>query len=390
MPRILCLTLGLLLSSVAVAAPPRLPIVAPHEAGLRAEKLQQIDTLVAEGLQNKQMPGCVVLVARHGKIALLKAYGDKRVEPADQREAMTTDTVFDLASLTKPIATATSVMKLVEQGKVQLDAPAAKYIPEFGSAGKDKITIEHLLTHQAGLIADNALADYQDGVEKAWERLFALKPLAKPGERFIYSDVCFEVLGQVVERVSGQPLNEFAREEIYAPLGMQETGYLPPEKLRHRAAPTQQRNGQWMQGEVHDPRAYLLDGVAGHAGLFSTAEDLAVYAQMLLGEGTYHDVQVFKPETVREMLTRRKVPGDQFRALGWDAKSGFSSNRGAGLSERAVGHGGFTGTVIWIDPELELFYIFLANRVHPDGKGNVNRLAGAIGTVVAESVLSAE
>jgi CubicO group peptidase (beta-lactamase class C family) len=141
---------------------------------------------------------------------------------------------------------------------------------------------------------------------------------------------------------------------------------------------------------VHDPRAYLLEGVAGHAGLFSTAEDLAVYAQMLLGEGTYHGVQVFKPETVRAMFARRKVPGNHFRALGWDAKSGFSSNRGTGLSEQAVGHGGFTGTVIWIDPKLDLFYIFLSNRVHPDGKGNVNRLAGAIGTVVVESVLATE
>jgi CubicO group peptidase (beta-lactamase class C family) len=379
-----------MLAAAALAAPPRLPLAKPADAALDGAKLVKIDELVAEGLKNQQMPGCVVLVARHGKVAWLKAYGDKRIEPAEQRQAMSTDTVFDLASLTKPIATATSIMKLVEQGKVQLDAPAAKYIPEFAAAGKDKITIEHLLTHQAGLIADNALADYQDGVSKAWERVFALKPLAPPGERFIYSDVCFELLGQVVERVSGQPLNEFARDNVYAPLGMQETCYLPSQSLCQRAAPTQQRNGKWMQGEVHDPRAHLLEGVAGHAGLFSTAEDLAVYAQMLLGEGTYHGVQVFKPETVRAMFARRKVPGNHFRALGWDAKSGFSSNRGTGLSEQAVGHGGFTGTVIWIDPKLDLFYIFLSNRVHPDGKGNVNRLAGAIGTVVAESVLATE
>jgi CubicO group peptidase (beta-lactamase class C family) len=379
------LLLAFCAAPVVQAASPRLPIVAAAKAGLDAERLSGIDDIVATGIKNKQMPGCVVLVARHGQIAFLKAYGDKQVAP--QRVAMTTDTVFDLASLTKPLATATSIMKLVEEGQVKLAAPVAQYIPEFSAAGKEEITIEHLLTHQGGLIADNALADYSDGPAKAWERVFALKPIAPPGERFVYSDVGFEVLGQVVERVSQQPLNEFASAKIFQPLGLTATGYLPDAALRARAAPTERRNGTWMQGEVHDPRAYRLGGVAGHAGLFSTAEDLAVYAQMLLDEGTHGDVQVLKPATVREMFRARQVPGENWRELGWDARSGYSSNRGQGLSSQAVGHGGFTGTVLWIDPELDLFYIFLSNRVHPDGQGSVNRLAGAIGTLVVESVL---
>jgi CubicO group peptidase (beta-lactamase class C family) len=253
------------------------------------------------------------------------------------------------------------------------------------SNGKDEITVADLLTHQGGLIADNALADYQNGTEKAWQRLLALKPTAKRGEKFIYSDVSFETLGKIVEQVSGKTLQEFSQAEIFEPLGMCETTYLPAEPLRKRAAPTQQREGRTMQGEVHDPRAYLLGGVAGHAGLFSTAEDLAVYAQMLLNRGEYGGVRVLAAETVDLMLAPREVPGEQLRTYGWDMRTGFSNNRGKGLSDRAIGHGGFTGTVIWIDPKLELAYIFLSNRVYPDGKGNVNRLAGEIGTVVAEA-----
>jgi CubicO group peptidase (beta-lactamase class C family) len=194
------------------------------------------------------------------------------------------------------------------------------------------------------------------------------------------------VLGKIVEEVSGQDLNAFTREQFYAPLGLAETSYLPGDKLKQRAAPTQKRGDAWMQGEVHDPRAFLLDGVAGHAGLFSTAEELAVYAQMMLGEGQYAGVRVLDAKTVAEMTKPRTIAGGGQRALGWDVRTGFSSNRGAGLSDRAFGHGGFTGTVLWIDPQLDLFYIFLSNRVHPDGKGNVNRLAGEIGTAVVQAL----
>lgn len=375
---------GYLAASAALGAPPKLPQAAPEEVGMESAKLAEIEPVVVEALAAKQMPGCVVLVARQGKIAFLRAFGDRRVEP--EREPMTVDTVFDLASLTKPLATASSVMLLVERGKVQLEDPVSRHLPEFAGQGKESITVRHLLTHQSGLIADNPIGDFADGPAKSVERLFALTPLAKPKERFIYSDVGFMVLGELVRRVSGQDVHEFSRENLYEPLGLSETGYLPHESLRQRAAPTEQREGRWMQGEVHDPRAYALGGVAGHAGLFSTAADLAVYAEMLLGEGEYGGVRVLARETVASMRTPETVPGGGLRALGWDVKTGYSSNRGEGFSPQAVGHGGFTGTAFWIDPKQQLAVIFLSNRVHPDGKGNVNRLAGRIGTVAAEAI----
>ncbi|MGA2257913.1 MAG: exo-beta-N-acetylmuramidase NamZ domain-containing protein, partial [Thermoguttaceae bacterium] len=274
---------------------------------------------------------------------------------------------------------------LVERKKLRIDDPVARYIPEFAAAGKEKITVRHLLTHQGGLIPDNGLGDYDDGPEKAWKRIFAMTPRSAPGEEFVYSDMGFIVLGEVVRRVSGKDVHRFSHENLFAPLGMAETGYLPPEELRRRAAPTERRAGHWMQGEVHDPRAFLLGGVAGHAGLFSTARDLAVYAQMLLNRGQYSGVRVLAESTVRQMTDPWRVPGG-FRSLGWDVRTGYSGNRGASFSPRAFGHGGFTGTGLWIDPELDLFVIFLSNRVHPTGKGNVNRLIGRIGTVAGRSI----
>lgn len=368
-----------------LAAATRLPRAEPEQAGMRGEKLAEIDGAMEQALANKQMPGCVVLIARKGKIVLLKAYGKRSLEPAET--PMTCDTVFDMASLTKPMATATSVMLLVEEGRLALDEPAAKYLPEFGQEGKDAITVRQLLTHQSGLIADNPIEDFAEGSDAAILKIFAAKPPHEPATQFIYSDVGFIVLGELVRRVSGEDVHHFTAQRVFGPLGMTETGYLPPEELRRRAAPTERRDGQWIVGEVHDPRAYALGGVAGHAGLFSTAEDVAIYAQMILGRGEHAGVRVLAPETVDTMLTAQTVPGGGLRALGWDVRTGYSINRGQGWSARAVGHGGFTGTALWIDPELELTVIFLSNRVHPDGKGNVNRLAGRIGTLAAEAIL---
>lgn len=346
-------------------------------------RLAEIDDVVGEALAEQRMPGCVVLIARHDKIVFLKAYGDRSLEPTES--PMTADTVFDLASLTKPIATATSVMLLVEEGKIALDDPAARYLPEFAANGKESITVRQLLTHQGGLIADNDIQDYADGPEKAIERVLTTKPQAKPGETFVYSDVSFIVLGELVRRVAGENLDRFASERIFKPLGMTETGYLPDDDLRRRAAPTEKRDDHWMQGEVHDPRAFALGGVAGHAGLFSTAEDLALYAQMILHQGELNGVRVLQAKTVAEMTRPHEVRGG-LRALGWDMRTGYSSNRGAGFSNRAVGHGGFTGTAIWIDPDRDLTVIFLSNRVHPNGKGLVNPLAGRIGSIAAEAI----
>ncbi len=365
-----------------------LPRSAPAEVGLDEQRLATIQSLAEEGIRDGKMPGCVICVGRHGKIAYLEAYGNKQVEP--ELRPMTVDTVFDMASITKPVATATSIMKLVEDGQLRLGAKVVDFFPEFAPHGKDQITVQDLLTHQSGLIPDNALRDYQDGPEIAWQRICELDLVAPVGSTFKYSDVNFIVLAEIVKALTEDDVHRYSQSQVFGPLGMQDTGYLPREELRRRAAPTERRNQQWMRGEVHDPRAYALGGVAGHAGLFSTAEDLAVYAQMMLGRGTYHPAEgkptrVLSQRTV-SVMTRAYPVSAGIRGLGWDKRTGYSSNRGDLLSDSAFGHGGFTGTVLWIDPELDLFFIFLSNRVHPDGKGSVNHLAGRIVNVVASAI----
>lgn len=365
------------------ATPSRLQHVKPEAVGMDAGRLSLIDFVVQRGLDRQSMPGAVVLVGYKGKIVFQKAYGNRQLQP--KKVAMTADTVFDMASLTKPIATATSVMQLIEQGKVKLNDPVTKYIPEFAVNGKQAVTVYQLLTHQGGLIPDNSIKDYRDGPEKAMERVYALKLYYEPGTRFVYTDVGFILLAEIVKRVTGQSVHEYSGKNIFQPLGMTETGYLPAPELRKRSATTQQREKRWMQGEVHDPRAYALGGVAGHAGLFSTAEDLAVYSQMMLEEGAYQGVRILKPETVN-LMTRSYPVSDYARGLGWDKLSRYSSNRGDLFSRRAFGHGGFTGTSLWIDPAQDLFVVFLSNRVHPNGKGAINSLAGRIGTIAAAAI----
>ncbi|WP_298868513.1 exo-beta-N-acetylmuramidase NamZ domain-containing protein [uncultured Gimesia sp.] len=371
------------LQSSNLAAPPRLPHVRPESVGMNAGRMSLIDFVIQRGLDRNSMPGAVVLVGYKGKIVFRKAYGYRQLQP--EKIAMTADTVFDMASLTKPIATATSVMQLVEQGKLKLNDPVSRHIPEFAANGKQAVTVYQLLTHQGGLIPDNSMKDYRDGPEKAMQRIYALKLYYAPGTRFVYTDVGFILLAEIVKRVTGQSVHEFSRKNIFQPLGMEETGYLPSPELKKRAATTQQREKRWMQGEVHDPRAYALGGVAGHAGLFSTAEDLAIYAQAMLAQGSYQGVRILKPETVN-IMTRHYPVADVVRGLGWDNLSRYSSNRGDFFSREAFGHGGFTGTSLWIDPAQDLFVIFLSNRVHPDGKGSINSLAGRIGTIAAAAI----
>jgi uncharacterized protein YbbC (DUF1343 family) len=332
-----------------------------------------------------ELPGAVVAVLHNGETVYREAIGQRALRPA--AEPMTVDTVFDMASLTKPLATATSVMVLIEQGKLKLTEKVATYWPEFAANGKDVLTIEHLLTHTSGLIADNPERDYADGREKALERICQLKLTARPGEKFIYSDVNFIVLGEIVGRVGGMPLDAFAHMFVFEPLGMRHTGFKPPPAVRANCAPTQEREGHWMRGEVHDPRAYALGGVAGHAGLFSTAADVLLYARMILDGGkAVTGRQVLKPETVKLMTTPRPVPGGK-RALGWDVDTSYSKNRGD-LFPRGTtfGHTGFTGTSLWIDPATKTAVVFLSNRVHPDGKGNVTPLRGKVATIVARAV----
>jgi CubicO group peptidase (beta-lactamase class C family) len=384
--------------SRASAEPGALQLAPPTELGFNEDKLKEIESIITKGLADKKMPGCVVAFGRKNKLAWLKAYGNKRVEwEGEPSLPMTVDTVFDLASLTKPIATATSVMLLVEQGTVKLDEPVATYLPKFADTGdeatdeeKRRVTVRHLLVHTSGLIADNPIGDYEQGVDESRQRLLKLKLKTPAGDNFVYSDVNFMTLGLLIEKVSGQNVHEFSQQHIFKPLGMKETTYVPGDALKERTAPTQRRKDAWMQGEVHDPRAYLLDGIAGHAGLFSTSQDLAKYAAAMLNRGEYSGTRIMKEETWSLMTAANPIPAkrngekyEAFRGLGWDMRSGFSTNGGSGRSAKAFGHGGFTGTVIWIDPEQDWFFIFLSNRVHPDGKGLVNPLAGEIATIVS-------
>jgi CubicO group peptidase (beta-lactamase class C family) len=340
----------------------------------------RIEAEVQAAIAEKKLPGAVVLVVHRDKIVYRQAFGQRAVEPSP--EPMTVDTVFDLASLTKPVATTTAIMLLMEEGKLKPGDRVAQHRPRFGQTGKESLTIEHLLLHTSGLIADNPLQDYADGRGKALERIDALKPLAAPGERFIYSDVNYIVLGELVQMLSGKPLNEFVSERLFVPLGMSVTGFKPSAAWAPRIAPTEQRDGRWLRGDVHDPRAAALGGVAGHAGLFGTADDLARLARMLLHGGELEGKRIFKRETVETFVQPRPVPGG-LRTYGWDVDTQFSSNRGERFPKgKSYGHTGFTGTSLWIDPTSQTVVIFLSNRVHPDGKGNVNALRGRVATLV--------
>jgi CubicO group peptidase (beta-lactamase class C family) len=349
--------------------------------------LKDIDAVVDAAIRKGDTPGAVVLVLRDDAVVYRKAFGRRALQP--EPTLMTEDTVFDLASLTKPIATALSLLLLVEDGKLNVDDPISKHLPGFARKETESITIAQLLTHTSGFMPDNPLSDYRSGRDAAWKNLFALAPVPKQGNRFTYSDVNYILLGKIVEKASGMGLDEFARRRVFEPLGMKETGYHPGAGLKKRCAPTEKREGRWMIGEVHDPRAYLLGGVAGHAGLFSTADDLAILCRMLLHEGKLEGRTIPRPETYRLMTASRTVPlekGSGLRTYGWDRDTPYSKNRGTGFSKTAgFGHSGFTGTSIWIDPPMRMAVIVLTNRVHPNGKGNVVMLRSRIATIAAES-----
>ncbi len=361
-----------------------------------------MDQVIAESIGKRELPGAVVLVARKGRVVWRKAYGSRAVEPA--REPMTPDTIFDVASLTKVVATATSIMILVERGKVRLSDPVSNYIPELKGEGRERITIELLLTHRSGYAPDFDLKERWTGYDEAIKRLIKEPLRNPPGARFVYSDIGYIALGEVVRRVSGITLDKFAHQNIFVPLGMRDTGFRPSRVLRKRIAPTEKRRGQmsylgdsaenagaegeeWLRGEVHDPTSYRMNGVAGHAGLFSTADDLALYCQMILGGGQYRGVRILSPLSVAEMTRPRLVTEAGWtRGLGWDINTSFSTNRGDLFPLGSFGHTGFTGTSIWIDPATRMFVVFLSNRVHPDGKGDVASLRGKVASIAAGAV----
>ncbi|MDP9034693.1 MAG: DUF1343 domain-containing protein [Myxococcota bacterium] len=352
----------------------------PRRGGAIALPERAIDALVAESIAAQRVPGAVVLIGRREGILFRRAYGFREVEP--ERVAMTVDTVFDLASLTKPLATATTLMALVERGAVGLDEPLVRYVPECRRDGKGAITLRHLLLHVSGLPADTPKEDFAQGRTEAIRRICSVSLRGVPGTVSIYSDLGFILLEEVIRRVTSRELSAVAGELVFAPLGMRDTGFLPQDALRKRAAWTELVDGEWRAGVVHDPRAFLLGGVAGHAGLFSTADDLAVYARALLGGGEVDGKRILSPRSVAAMIAPHDVPTG-IRALGWAVQSQW---RGDGFSPRAFGHLGFTGTSLWIDPDKDLFVAVLTNRVHPDGKGDSKPLAVRVDTLAAQSV----
>jgi uncharacterized protein YbbC (DUF1343 family)/CubicO group peptidase (beta-lactamase class C family) len=351
-------------------------------------RLSRIDDLLHEAIEKKKLPGAVVLVGLNDHVAYRRAFGNRALFPIT--EPMTLDTIFDLASLTKVVATTPSIMLLVEQGRLRLKDRVSMYIPNYGRHNKSNITIQHLLIHMSGLRADLDLSKPWKGYDTAIALAEAEVPVAKPGARFTYSDINFLLLGAIVARVSGKSLDEFARENIFEPLGMQDTMFNPPAMLKSRIAPTGRYRGPdkpVFRGQVHDPTAYRMGGVAGHAGLFSTADDLARFCRMLVGGGTLGDRRVLSPLTIRKMSSPSTPPTERnVRGLGWDLDSKYSANRGDLFPSGSFGHTGFTGPSLWLDPMSGLYVIFLSNRTHPDGKGNVITLRGKVSTAAASAL----
>jgi len=341
-----------------------------------------IDQLMDAAIARGAIPGGVVVVGHDGHVVYRKAFGMRSLEP--DKETMTVDTIFDLASLTKVIATTPSVMKLVQEGKVRLNDPVAMYLPDFAKNGKKDITVRQLLTHFSGLKEDLDLQESWKGHDVAYQMAVDQKPILVPGRRFLYSDINFETLGFLVEKVSGMSLDECATKTVFKPLEMQETRFLPPAEWRSRIAPTEyDENHQMLRGTVHDPTARRMGGVAGHAGLFSTADDLAKFAQeMLTGS------RILSRETVEKMSTPQQPPtAASLRGLGWDIDSPFSSNRGEFYPVGSFGHTGFTGTSIWIDPVTNSYVILLTNAVHPKGHNTaVISLRAHIASTVAQGL----
>lgn len=353
-------------------------------------RLDEIDRTIEKAIAEHKLPGGVFHLEHDGAV-YEKHYGNRALVPAV--EPMTTDTIFDAASLTKVTATTPSIWLLIERGRIDLDAPVNRYIPEFTGGWRDEITIRHLLTHTSGLRPDLDLSPPWSGYDTAIRMAIAEEPRQRPGYTFRYSDINFELLGEIVRRVSGEPLDVFAQREIFEPLGMKDTMFRsvggtptgsPAARRRYesRIAPTEQTPEGMLRGAVHDPTARRMGGVAGHAGLFTTVHDLAIYCRMLLHGGA----PILKPETVRRM-TGVISPANVAvrRAGGFDLDSTFSRPRGDVFPLGSFGHTGFTGGLFWIDPSSKTFVIFLSNRVHPNGKGDVLRLQAALGTLAAEA-----
>ena len=353
-----------------------------------ADILAQIDATIESAIDEGKTPGGVLWLERRGE-RYVKAYGARAIEP--KRQPARQEDIYDSASLTKVIATTPAIMKLIEEGAIHLDAPASLYLDCLSGSEKAGITIRHLLTHTSGLAPGlpSYLPSGDDSNPQAMAiELACLEPIqSNPGSRFRYSDINFILLGEIVQRVSGEPLEKFVSEALLSPLGMNDTGFHPSTESTARIAPTQRVDGGILQGVVHDPTARKMGGIAGHAGLFSTASDLARFARMMLNKGSLEGVSVFQPETV-ELMTAIQSPGrvDSWRGLGWDIDSAYSGQRGSVFPIGGYGHTGFTGPSIWIDPFSEAIVIFMCNRIHPHGSGDVRALRRELGTLAANAI----
>jgi CubicO group peptidase (beta-lactamase class C family) len=346
--------------SMVVTLDGGLPVAAPATVGMSAKRLETIDRVVYRGIKAGGFPGAAVVVGRKGAAVWEKGFG--RIDWATSSSRVSaTETIYDLASLTKVIGTTTAVMILFDEGRIKLDAPVNTYLPEFTGGYKDSVTVRQLLEHRSGLPADRDLWRIAHSPSEARQVVLDAPLECKPGECYIYSDLGAITLGMMVERVTGQGLDVFLHERVFAPLGMVNTFFKPADSLKSRVAPTEVSppRGYPLQGEVHDENAYALGGVAGHAGLFSTASDLSIFAQMILEGGEYKGVRIVSDSTIKLFTTR--AAGS--RALGWAMADGQWGS-GRFMSEGSFGHVGYTGTSLWIDPDREMFVILLTNRVH--------------------------
>jgi beta-N-acetylhexosaminidase len=345
-----------------------LRVARPEDVGFRAEGLAGVDSVMEQALARKAFPGGVVAVGKDGALVHLRAFG--RLSYDDDAPEVRTDTLYDLASLTKVVVTTTTAMILVDEGRLDLSRPVSAFLPRFRGAEKDKVTVQDLLTHSSGLDWGAPLYKDTKGKQAFVDRIEAMDLTYPPGTKSLYSDLGVILLGEILERVAGEPLDGFAQKRILEPLGMKDTRYRPGSELLARIAPTERDpwRGRVVHGEVHDENAFAMGGVAPHAGLFGTAPDLARFAQMLLNGGVLEHHRIASREVVEQFTRKAGVP-DSSRALGWDTPSPNSS-AGDRLSPRSFGHTGFTGTSMWIDPERKLFVILLTNRVHPTRENN--------------------
>ena len=360
--------------------------------------LSVLDSILEDAVQHDEIPGAVLLVSHRGRVVYRKAIGYRALIP--RREPMTVDTIFDLASLTKLFATTPSIMRLIEQGKIRLNDPLARYMPEFASSGKDQITIRMLMTHTSGLAPDPPLEAALGGEDALMKEIDSETLVAPPGDRFIYSDTNFILLGELVKRLTGKGLDEYAAENFYRPLGMTHTRFLPPASWIPKIAPTEEIDlppgakpgsglGHVLRGVVHDPRSRAIGGVAGHAGLFSTADDMAIFCRMLLDDGRIPGAskRIFSAATVHKMTTPQSPPwSPNVRGLGWDIDTAYSAPRGDLFPLGSYGHTGFTGTSVWIDPASQTFIILLTNSVHPYERPAISSLRAKVANAVAAAL----